>query len=66
MASEVITLQGGPMAGARYDWEGGDTLEVPVSSQVMITGTHPKPDLPPEPSIYRRSLRNRSIFVYQP
>lgn len=68
--SELITLHGGPADGQQYRWNGGDVLQFHAFEAVRITPLG-RPARPPLPSVerhatYRRSMNNRSAFVYQP
>jgi hypothetical protein len=68
MTEEKVTLYGGPRDSEVLEWRGGDTAEFPVYERMVVGYNFAAPNKP-EPlktALYRRSLRNRSIFVYQP
>jgi hypothetical protein len=63
---ETITLIGGPLDGQSGEWAGGgDTVEVnmPAVLDFSVLTTDP---FRCDKLIYRRSLRTRSLFVFQP
>lgn len=68
MATERITLVGGPADGEQFDWPGGDLLKwVPADEREIVTARmHERDDYHHRPILYRRSLRSRHRFVYQP
>lgn len=67
--TEKITLVGGPGDGEKLDWAGGgDLLQwKPMTERDFITlRMHHR--VPSEHDVikYRRSIRTRNLFVYQP
>ena len=68
---EEVQLYGGPMNGRRLWIKGGDELHfayLPSAGPIMSNGATP-PDyvrFADERAVYRRSLVNRSTFVFQP
>jgi hypothetical protein len=62
----IITLQGGPEDGRTIDWIGGDVVELMPASLVTAVPVFREPTGFKISVIYRRSLRDSSVFVYQP
>lgn len=63
---ETIILEGGPAHGKTMAWSGGDELHIEVTRPVIDFSVPTCDPIRFDPAIYRRSLRSRSIFVYQP
>jgi hypothetical protein len=63
-----ITLVGGPGDGETFEWGEGDDLKwVPkLDRERIIVRTLGRPLSEADPIRYRRSLRTRHLFVYQP
>lgn len=63
-----ITLVGGPGDGLTLRWGDGDRVEwrpVDEREKVMVRMMGRK-STADDPIVYRRSLRTRNLFVYQP
>ncbi|WP_422058596.1 hypothetical protein [Sphingomonas sp.] len=65
MADETITLVGGPAAGSKFAWSGGDLFKF-VPPPALMIATERGLTRPKEPMLYRRSLNNSALFVFQP
>ena len=66
---EEIVLVGGPGDGSRHQWKGGDLLrwipKTPIEAEAVArAGWAGNPEL--HQFYYRRSMRTRSKFVFQP
>jgi hypothetical protein len=68
VAKSRITLIGGPGDGLEVEWDRGDDLQwKPATDQDFITlRMHHRVPSEHDPVRYRRSLRSRDLFVYQP
>ena len=65
---EAITLYGGPRDSETVECRGGDLLEFLVFERMVADYDFQAKNesVPFKTALYRHSLRNRSIFVYQP
>lgn len=64
---ETITLYGGPKNGDQIAWAGGDEMQFQaLPPPPKITDKAPRLIPRPEIATYRRSMNDRSVFVYQP
>lgn len=65
-----VTLYGGPAHGHIVEWCGGDLLGIPLRSpgppRIVDEIADSARRADPPTAIYRRSIRNEYIFVYQP
>lgn len=63
----TITLVGGPADGLKVEWKDGNLLKwVPQTEHEKVTARMHNRPLNGDPITYRRSLRSKSLFVYQP
>jgi hypothetical protein len=65
----MITLSGGPYDGKKLEFQGGDFLEMSPIPKTEFAASIPNLSSEPvkfEILIYRRSMRNSQIFVFQP
>lgn len=69
---EKVTLVGGPFDGQQIEWEGGDLIKMVIGTplgfnrdgEAPANGSHQKQDM--DQALYRRSLVNAGMFVFQP
>lgn len=70
--AQQVTLSGGPFDGQKIEWEGGDLIRMVIGSPLGFKrdgdghGNGLQRQYTPPEALYRRSLSNRDIFVFQP
>jgi hypothetical protein len=62
----IVKFYGGPMDGREMALAHGDTVEFPAAPPVIDFSAQTVEPIRRETHLYRRSLRNSAIFVFQP
>lgn len=61
-----VSLYGGPASGMDLEWKGGDVIALPARPGSPAALEPPSFSDLDKVHLYRRSIRNEAVFVYQP